>query len=179
MLARSRRSVLVVDSGTPRNAPAEAMHGFIVLDGIAPVGDPRARSGAGPPLRRAGRLRRGRLGRARGTGRRRSAVRPHSRHSRSVSARRVLVATGLRDVLPEVPGLAGHSRRGALPLLPRLGGARRADRNPRHRTRLPSTTRCCSGSSPTTSSTSPTARRWTRTPAAPSPPAISASSTPR
>src|SRR5207253_10652600 len=36
MLARSRRSVVVIDSGTPRNAPAEAMHGFIVLDGTPP-----------------------------------------------------------------------------------------------------------------------------------------------
>jgi thioredoxin reductase len=26
MLARSRRSVVVIDSGTPRNAPAEAVH---------------------------------------------------------------------------------------------------------------------------------------------------------
>ena len=36
MLAHSRRSVVVIDSGTPRNAPAEAMHGFIVLDGTPP-----------------------------------------------------------------------------------------------------------------------------------------------
>ncbi|SNT52719.1 FAD binding domain-containing protein [Actinacidiphila glaucinigra] len=36
MLARSRRSVVVIDSGTPRNAPPEAMHGFIVLDNTPP-----------------------------------------------------------------------------------------------------------------------------------------------
>lgn len=36
MLARSRRSVVVIDSGTPRNAPAAAMHGLIVLDGTPP-----------------------------------------------------------------------------------------------------------------------------------------------
>lgn len=36
MLARSRRSVVVLDSGTPRNAPAAAMHGFLVLDGLPP-----------------------------------------------------------------------------------------------------------------------------------------------
>lgn len=36
MPARSRRSVVVIDSGTPRNAPAGAMHGFIVLDGTPP-----------------------------------------------------------------------------------------------------------------------------------------------
>lgn len=32
MPARSRRSAVVIDSGTPRNAPAAATHGFIVLD---------------------------------------------------------------------------------------------------------------------------------------------------
>jgi thioredoxin reductase len=36
ILARSRRSVVVIDSGSPRNAPAKAMHGFIVLDGTPP-----------------------------------------------------------------------------------------------------------------------------------------------
>src|SRR3981189_3238397 len=35
-LARARRSVVVIDSGSPRNAPAAAMHGFIVLDGHPP-----------------------------------------------------------------------------------------------------------------------------------------------
>ena len=33
MLARSRRSVVVIDSGTPRNAPAEGVHGMLGLDG--------------------------------------------------------------------------------------------------------------------------------------------------
>src|SRR5690348_13314823 len=35
-LARSRRSVLVVDAGEPRNAPAEGVHNFLSRDGIAP-----------------------------------------------------------------------------------------------------------------------------------------------
>lgn len=35
-LARSRRSVLVVDSGEPRNAPASGVHGLLSRDGIAP-----------------------------------------------------------------------------------------------------------------------------------------------
>ncbi|GGX68946.1 hypothetical protein GCM10010358_24130 [Streptomyces minutiscleroticus] len=33
--ARSRRSAVVIDSGTPRNAPT-AVHGLIVLDGLKP-----------------------------------------------------------------------------------------------------------------------------------------------
>ena len=36
ILARSRRSVVVIDSGSPRNAPAEAVHGLIALDGTPP-----------------------------------------------------------------------------------------------------------------------------------------------
>lgn len=36
MLGRSRRSVAVVDSGEPRNAPAQGVHGFLSRDGINP-----------------------------------------------------------------------------------------------------------------------------------------------
>src|SRR3954462_9110070 len=36
VLARARRSVLVVDAGEPRNAPAAHMHGFLSRDGTAP-----------------------------------------------------------------------------------------------------------------------------------------------
>ncbi|GAA3045080.1 NAD(P)/FAD-dependent oxidoreductase [Actinokineospora globicatena] len=36
LLARARRRVAVVDSGRPRNAPAAHMHGFLSRDGIAP-----------------------------------------------------------------------------------------------------------------------------------------------
>jgi glycine/D-amino acid oxidase-like deaminating enzyme len=38
MLARSRRSVLVVDAGAPRNAPATAVHGLLGRDGMPPAG---------------------------------------------------------------------------------------------------------------------------------------------
>jgi thioredoxin reductase len=36
-LGRCRRSVLVIDHGKPRNAPAEAMHGYLTRDGINPL----------------------------------------------------------------------------------------------------------------------------------------------
>ena len=36
MLGRSRRSVAVVDSGEPRNAPAQGVHGFLSRDGVNP-----------------------------------------------------------------------------------------------------------------------------------------------
>jgi thioredoxin reductase len=36
ILGRARRSVLVCDSGTPRNAASHALHGYLTRDGIAP-----------------------------------------------------------------------------------------------------------------------------------------------
>ena len=37
MLGRSRRRVLVCDSGTPRNAASHALHGYLTRDGIRPA----------------------------------------------------------------------------------------------------------------------------------------------
>ena len=37
LLARSRRRVLVIDSGQPRNAPAEGVHGLLGHDGLPPA----------------------------------------------------------------------------------------------------------------------------------------------
>src|SRR5689334_19399669 len=37
VLARSRRAVLVIDAGQPRNAPAAGVHGFLTRDGIGPL----------------------------------------------------------------------------------------------------------------------------------------------
>src|SRR6185312_11744512 len=36
MLARARRSVVVVDAGAPRNAPADGVHGLLARDGTPP-----------------------------------------------------------------------------------------------------------------------------------------------
>ena len=35
-LGRALRSVLVIDSGTPRNAPAAGVHGYLSRDGMNP-----------------------------------------------------------------------------------------------------------------------------------------------
>lgn len=109
MLARSRRSVVVIDGGAPRNAPAAAMHGFIVLDGIPPL--EILQRGRRQVREYGGRIVFGEVATA-------EPAAPSSdgdlrfattlADGRTVTARRVLVATGLRDVLPEVPGLAGH-----------------------------------------------------------------------
>ncbi|MET7614304.1 NAD(P)/FAD-dependent oxidoreductase [Streptomyces seoulensis] len=106
MLARSRRSVVVIDSGTPRNAPAKAMHGFLVLDGMAPDellrrGREQVRGYGGLVV--SGEVVAVELG---ADGDLRFGV--TLADGRRLTARRVLVATGLRDVLPDVPGLARH-----------------------------------------------------------------------
>ncbi|WP_405466873.1 NAD(P)/FAD-dependent oxidoreductase [Streptomyces jietaisiensis] len=109
MLARSRRSVVVVDSGTPRNAPAQAMRGFIVLDGT-PSAELLAR-GREQVRHYGGRVVFGEVISAEP-----ATAAPDGdlcftltlAGGQTVTARRVLVATGLRDVLPDVPGLAEH-----------------------------------------------------------------------
>jgi thioredoxin reductase len=101
-LARSRRLVLVVDAGEPRNRPADHVHNFLTRDGTPPAElyaagraevaqyGGHVESGTVTQLRRDGELFRAEV------------------NGRTVTARRVLVATGLRDVLPDVPGLAGR-----------------------------------------------------------------------
>src|SRR5690349_20178776 len=37
VLSRARRKVLVVDAGSPRNAPASHLHGYLSRDGTAPA----------------------------------------------------------------------------------------------------------------------------------------------
>jgi thioredoxin reductase len=101
VLSRARRGVLVLDAGAPRNAPAAHMHGYLSRDGLPPgellargrdevtgyggeilagtVTDLAPDDSGGFRLRLAG--------------------------GRRLSARRLLIATGLRDELPDIPGL--------------------------------------------------------------------------
>jgi thioredoxin reductase len=101
-LARSRRSVLVIDAGDPRNAPASHVHNFLTRDGTSPAEIYAA--GRGEVARYGGRVETGRVT-ALGQDGERFRVQIGSR---SVAARRLLVATGVRDELPDVPGLAGR-----------------------------------------------------------------------
>ncbi len=99
MLARMRRTVVVIDAGQPRNAPAEGVHGLLARDGTPP----------GELLERG-----------------RAEVRGYGGHvvhgeitditrdadgfavrfgDRSVRALRLLVTTGLVDELPDIAGL--------------------------------------------------------------------------
>ncbi len=97
VLGRARRRVAVVDAGAPRNAPAAHMQGFLSRDGMAPT-----------DFLAAGR------GEAAGYGV--ELIEDHVvavdngfsvrlASGRVLTTRRVLVATGVRDELPEIPGV--------------------------------------------------------------------------
>jgi len=45
VLVRARRSVVVVDAGAPRNAPAAHLHGFLSRDGMPTTRAPGGRQG--------------------------------------------------------------------------------------------------------------------------------------
>jgi thioredoxin reductase len=97
VLLRARRTVVVVDAGGPRNAPAAHMHGFLSRDGMSPrdlLAAGRAEvSGYGGNL-----IDDTVLGLERG-------FRVRLANGSQLRARRILVATGLRDELPDIPGV--------------------------------------------------------------------------
>ena len=99
-LARSLRSVLVVDAGEPRNAPAAHLHNYLGFDGRPPA-----------DLLAAGRAELAAYGVPVVAGSVTSAWPQGDGFTvglgdgTTVSARRLLLATGLVDELPDVPGL--------------------------------------------------------------------------
>lgn len=110
VLSRARRAVLVVDGGSPRNGPASRMHGFLSRDGTPPsallsagrhevnsyggnivddtVTDVAPDDSVGFQVLLAG--------------------------GQRISARRLLVTTGLSDELPDIPGLRDRWARDVL-----------------------------------------------------------------
>lgn len=108
VLGRARRRTLVVDAGEPRNAPAAHMHGYLSRDGMSPadflaVGrEEIARYGVELVRDRAVDVGRdGDFTVALASG-------------RTVRARRLVIATGLKDELPAVPGVAERFGRDVL-----------------------------------------------------------------
>ncbi|MFI0212131.1 NAD(P)/FAD-dependent oxidoreductase [Streptomyces diastaticus] len=100
-LGRARRSVLVVDAGEPRNAPAAGVHTFLSREGVSPR--ELLRTGRAEVAAYGGELREGTVTDAhREDGLFRVALADGS----SATARRLLVTTGVTDELPPVPGLA-------------------------------------------------------------------------
>ncbi|MFM9376407.1 NAD(P)/FAD-dependent oxidoreductase [Gordonia sp. VNK21] len=102
-LARARRRITVVDGGAPRNAPASGIHGLIAAEGIAPA-DYIAR-GRAEVTGYGGRIIDGRVQRIEAAA---DGFSVTLDDGRTRSARTVLIAAGVRDELPDVPGLADH-----------------------------------------------------------------------
>src|SRR5262245_27564293 len=100
MLARSRRTVAVIDAGAPRNAPAAAVHGLLGHDGIGP-GDLVER-GRAEVRSYGGHILAGVVDTVTRDG---EAFAVALTDGRMVHGRRLLVATGLVDELPDIPGL--------------------------------------------------------------------------
>ncbi|GEA81166.1 bifunctional NAD(P)/FAD-dependent oxidoreductase/class I SAM-dependent methyltransferase [Cellulomonas uda] len=101
VLSRARRRVLVVDAGAPRNAPAAHAHGFLTRDGAAP----RAllAHGRDEVLGYGGEVLPGRVTAVEGE---LGAFVVTLEGGTRLAARAVVSATGGRDALPDVPGLA-------------------------------------------------------------------------
>ncbi len=103
-LGRQRRSVIVVDAGEPRNAPAAHMHSYLGHEGVAPsellrIGRDEVRSYGGEVID-------GRVVDVTRTDDDRFRLELVGGHA--VLARRVLAATGLVDELPDIEGVADH-----------------------------------------------------------------------
>ena len=100
-LSRARRSVLVVDAGSPRNAPAGHVHNYLGREGTPP-GELLA-AGRAELAGYGGEVVVDTVVAAEQVD---GGFRVSLAGGRSVRARRLLVATGLVDELPAVPGLA-------------------------------------------------------------------------
>ncbi len=100
-LARARRTVCIIDDGKPRNRTSEQMHGVLGSDGVRPT-----------ILLERGHTEFSRYGGVIVPDRVESLVRSaggnwvaEAASGESMTASQVLVATGITDSLPEVPGL--------------------------------------------------------------------------
>ncbi|MCS5485937.1 NAD(P)/FAD-dependent oxidoreductase [Curtobacterium flaccumfaciens pv. beticola] len=115
ILGRSRRSVLVVDAGEPRNAPAAGAHNYLGREGVAPaelIRIGRDEVAAYGVQVTAGRIVATSATDGDGTDPVGFSVTLDS--GAVVTARRLVVASGAVDVLPEVPGLAEQWGRGVV-----------------------------------------------------------------
>jgi thioredoxin reductase len=109
VLARAGRDVVVVDAGSPRNAPASHLHGYLSRDGLPPrellaVGRLEVESYGGEIVH--------------GTATALHADVPgylvNLADGQQLRARRLLVTTGIRDELPDIPGLRDRWARDVL-----------------------------------------------------------------
>ena len=100
VLARARRRVLVLDAGHPRNARAVALHGHLGRDGISPLA--LLTIGRREARRYGVRIRRSEVHRI---FRRGSLLGAELASGERIEARRMLIATGVEDRIPPLPGI--------------------------------------------------------------------------
>jgi len=115
VLGRSRRSVLVVDAGEPRNARAAGAHNYLGREGVSP--SELSRIGRDEVAAYGVEVTAGRIVAASATSGDRVDPVGFSVTLESgavVTSRRLVVASGAEDVLPEVPGLAEQWGRGVV-----------------------------------------------------------------
>ncbi len=101
-IGRQARAVIVVDAGEPRNAPAAHMHGYLGRDGSPPAA--LLADGRAEVRRYGGEVLDGRVDRVSRDDD--GSFRAELVGGHAVVARRVLVATGLVDDLPDIEGVA-------------------------------------------------------------------------
>jgi thioredoxin reductase len=101
-LGRARRSVLVIDAGHPRNAPAGHVHTYLGREGVPPT--QLLAAGRTEVTGYGGEIVEGNVVTAEPTGT--GGFRVVLDDGTDVEADRLLVTTGLMDELPDVPGLA-------------------------------------------------------------------------
>ncbi len=101
-LGRSRRNTLIIDAGDPCNSSTPRSHNFLTQDGVAPgeiatiakaqvINYPTIDWHSGHALELTGE---------------KGLFRMTTDQGRALTSRRVILATGLRDLLPEIPGFA-------------------------------------------------------------------------
>jgi len=108
-LARARRWVTVVDAGEPRNAPADGVHGLLGLEGVSPVG--LLARGCDEVLGYVGEALAGEVVDVSCAS---YGFLVSLRDGAVLHARRLLIATGLVDQLPDIPGVREQWGRGVL-----------------------------------------------------------------
>jgi thioredoxin reductase len=100
-LARALRSVVVIDAGEQRNLKAEGVHGFLSREGMSPK--ELVSAGREELARYAGTAVKGFVTSASRDG---GNFILSLKDGSTVAARRLLIASGITDELPELPGLA-------------------------------------------------------------------------
>ncbi|AJY76719.1 NAD(P)/FAD-dependent oxidoreductase [Paenibacillus beijingensis] len=102
VLGRAKRQVLLFDDNKPRNAVTKHSHGFITRDGISPAGFrdiAHSEIGSYPSVH----IRNERITRIRSSNK--NFFEAYTGAGETFTARKIMLATGLKEILPDVNGI--------------------------------------------------------------------------